>query len=54
MREFVCDNITAKDGILYFAGQNTVELAKKYGSDESARFINGVLGKVLKEKDAEH
>lgn len=32
MREFVCDNITAKDGILYFAGQNTVELAKKYGT----------------------
>ncbi|MBQ6949130.1 MAG: transcription antitermination factor NusB [Firmicutes bacterium] len=31
-----------------------VELAKKYGSDESARFINGVLGKVLKEKNAEH
>ena len=29
-------------------------LAKKYGSDESARFINGVLGKVLKEKNAEH
>lgn len=32
MREFVCDNITAKDGVLYFAGQNTVELAKKYGT----------------------
>ena len=32
MREFVCDNITAKDGILYLAGQNTVELAKKYGT----------------------
>ena len=31
-----------------------VELAKKYGSDESGRFINGVLGKVLKEKNAEH
>ncbi len=32
MREFVCDNITAKDGVLYFAGQNTLELAKKYGT----------------------
>ena len=28
----ICDNITVKDGILYFAGQNTVELAKKYGT----------------------
>ena len=28
----ICDNITVKDGILHFAGQNTVELAKKYGT----------------------
>lgn len=28
----ICDNLTVKDGILYFAGQNTVELAKKYGT----------------------
>ena len=28
----ICDNITVKDGVLYFAGQNTVELAKKYGT----------------------
>ena len=32
MREFVCDNITTKDGVLYFAGQNTLELAKEYGT----------------------
>ena len=25
-----------------------VELAKKYGGDESARFINGILGNVIK------
>ena len=25
----ICKNITVKDGILHFAGQNTVELAKK-------------------------
>ena len=25
-----------------------VELAKKYGTDDSARFINGVLGKVYR------
>jgi len=28
-----------------------IELAKQYGSDNSAKFINGVLGTVLKEKD---
>ena len=28
----ICDNITVKKGILYFAGQNTVELAGKYGT----------------------
>ena len=27
----ICDNITVKDGVLYFAGQNTLELAKQYG-----------------------
>ncbi len=28
----ICDNISVKEGILHFAGQNTVELAKKYGT----------------------
>ena len=28
----ICNNITVKDNTLYFAGQNTVELAKKYGT----------------------
>lgn len=28
----ICDNISVKEGILNFAGQNTVELAKKYGT----------------------
>ena len=28
-----------------------VELAKKYGSDNSSSFINGVLGKLAKEAD---
>ncbi len=28
----ICDNITKKDGRLQFAGQDTVELAKKYGT----------------------
>jgi len=28
----ICNNITVEDGVLHFAGQNTVELAKKYGT----------------------
>jgi len=28
-----------------------VELAKRYASDKSAKFVNGVLGAVLSEKD---
>lgn len=28
----ICDNISVKNGVLHFAGQNTVELAKKYGT----------------------
>ncbi len=30
-----------------------VELAKKFGGDESGKFINGILGKVVRSKDAE-
>ncbi len=28
----ICDNLSVRDGILYFAGQNTVELARRYGT----------------------
>lgn len=28
----ICDNITVKDGVLFFAGQNTVQLAAEYGT----------------------
>ena len=42
----ICDNITVKDKILYFAGQNTTELAKQYGTDDSPAFVNGVLAKL--------
>jgi len=28
-----------------------VEIAKRYGSDRSAAFINGVLGKIVKQED---
>jgi N utilization substance protein B len=28
-----------------------IELAKRFGSDESGKFVNGVLGKLIKELD---
>jgi N utilization substance protein B len=30
-----------------------VDLAKKFGGDDSGKFINGILGKVARSKDAE-
>ena len=29
-----------------------IDLAKHYGTDESGKFVNGVLGKMIKEIDA--
>ena len=28
----ICNNITAENGVLYFAGQDVTELAQKYGT----------------------
>ena len=30
--DLICENLTATDGVLHFAGQNTVDLAQKYGT----------------------
>ena len=30
--QMICENITAKDGVLYFAGQDTTKLAAEYGT----------------------
>ena len=30
--DLICENLTAADGVLHFAGQNTAELAAKYGT----------------------
>ncbi len=30
--DLICENLTARDGVLHFAGQNTAELAAKYGT----------------------
>ena len=45
----ICDNLSvSKEGHLLFAGQDTVELAKKYTIDES-KFVNGILGAYSRE-----
>lgn len=42
IREFLLDNLTPVGAAI----NEAVELAKKYGSESSGRFINGVLGSV--------
>jgi N utilization substance protein B len=42
IREFLVDNLTPVGAAI----NEAVELAKRYGSDSSSRFINGVLGSV--------
>jgi N utilization substance protein B len=42
IREFLVDNLTPVGAAI----NEAVELANKYGSESSARFINGVLGSL--------
>ncbi len=42
IREFLVDNLTPVSAAI----NEAVELAKKYGSDSSSKFVNGVLGTV--------
>jgi transcription antitermination protein NusB len=42
IREFFVDNLTPVSAAI----NEAIELAKKYGSDSSGKFINGVLGAV--------
>ena len=42
IREFMVDNLTPVGAAI----NEAVELAKKYGSDSSSKFVNGVLGAV--------
>ena len=42
IREFLVDNLTPASAAI----NEAVELAKKYGSESSSRFVNGVLGSV--------
>jgi N utilization substance protein B len=42
IREFLVDNLTPVAAAI----NEAVELAKRYGSDSSSKFVNGVLGSV--------
>ena len=42
IREFLVDNLTPVGAAI----NEAVELAKRYGSDSSGKFINGVLGSL--------
>ena len=42
IREFMMDNLTPAGAAI----NEAVELAKKYGSESSSRFVNGVLGSI--------
>ena len=45
----ICNNIDINGKRhLTFAGKDTLELAKKYGTDNSSSYINGVLSNFVK------
>jgi transcription antitermination protein NusB len=48
IREFLVDNLTPVGAAI----NEAVEMAKKFGSESSGRFINGVLGSVAPDKAA--
>ncbi len=47
IREFLLDNLTPAGAAI----NEAVELAKKYGSENSSKFVNGVLGSVSGARD---
>jgi len=47
IREFLVDNLTPVSAAI----NEAVELAKKYGSENSSKFVNGVLGSVSGSRD---
>ncbi len=48
IREFLVDNLTPVGAAI----NEAVEMAKKFGSESSGRFINGVLGTLAPDKAA--
>ncbi len=51
LRIAICELIYVKDAPLKVIIDEAVELAKKYSTDDSASFVNGILGKVVIENN---
>lgn len=50
MRIALFEIIFSPDIPMAVSANEAIELAKSYGTNDSARFINGILGKVIKER----
>ena len=51
LRIAICELLYVKEAPVKVVIDEAIELAKKYSTDDSASFINGVLGKVLIENN---
>jgi N utilization substance protein B len=54
LRIAILELLTPGDTPVKVAINEAVELAKLFGSDSAPRFVNGVLGTLVKEKDKYH
>lgn len=51
LRLALCEMLYVESIPVKVSANEAVELAKKFGTQEDASFINGILGKVIREKD---
>lgn len=51
LRIAIYETIYRKDIPIQVSINEAIEIAKKYSTDESSRFINGVLGSFVRDKD---
>jgi len=47
LRIAICELLYVKDAPVKVVIDEALELAKKYSTDDSASFVNGILGKVV-------
>ena len=51
LRIAICELLYVQDAPLKVIIDEALELAKKYSTDDSAAFVNGILGKVVIENN---
>lgn len=54
LRVAICEILYDKGIPAAVSVNEAVELAKTYGTEESARYVNGILGKVVREVSKSH